>query len=232
MLGKARNVISLLLIAVLAIVPLLVITILCVGCNRANNEPKPENIAAIPRYEELSALIGLSPDEAEQKLQGNLTETEPEYDDIYQTPITVELCDVTLYIQLAENSMVKKIDSILYCADYTNNNEKAAEDILKIARYLGDTIGENTQQEQWDLFEMTQEQVLEVFDGREQRVIEWDITPVATQSQLDYMELSSNVWETVKEGSRLDLIYGLELKVSNIEDTVHLQITIGPMRKR
>lgn len=103
---------------------------------------------------------------------------------------------------------------------------------MKIARYLGNTIGENTQQEQWDLFEMTQEQVLEVFDGREQRVIEWDITPVATQSQLDYMELSSNVWETVKEGSRLDLIYGLELKVSNIEDTVHLQITIGPMRKR
>lgn len=216
---------------VVAAVVLSVVVAVCFLTNPPA-KAKPENIKELPRYEELTALIGLSPEEVEQKVQWDLTETELEYDDMYQTPIEVEICDVDLYIMLAENSMVGKIDSVLYCADYTNDNEKAAEDILKIAKHLGSTIGKNTQLQQWDLFEMTQEEVLEELNDERLREIEWDLTPVATQSQKEYMELSSSVWESVNEGSRLVLVYALEMKVTRVEDTIYLRLGLGPRRRR
>ena len=211
---------------------LLIIALLCTGCGSTGDVANPENIKELPRYEELTALIGLSPEEVRQKVQWDLTETELEYDDMYQTPIELELCDVDLYIMLAENSMVGKIDSVLYCADYTNDNEKAAEDILKIAKHLGSTIGKNTQLQQWDLFEMTQEELLEMFEDRLSREIEWDLSPVATQSHMEYMKLSSDVWASVNEVARLDLVYALEMKVTRVEDTIYLRLGLGPRRRR
>jgi len=100
---------------------LLVIALLC-ACGSTNNTAKPENVKELPRYEELSALIGLSAEEVEQKVQWELTETELAYDYIYQTPIEVEFCDVDLRIDLADNPKVGKINSVLYRADYTNDN--------------------------------------------------------------------------------------------------------------
>ena len=211
---------------------LLIIALLCTGCSSTDDAAKPENIKELPRYEELTALIGLSPEEVRQKVQWDLTETELAHDDMYQTSVEVEFCDVDLYIMLAENSMVEKIDAILYCADYTNENEKAAKDILKIAKHLGSIIGKNTQLEQWNLFEMTQEEVLEELNDERLREIEWDLTPVATQSQKEYMELSSSVWESVSEGHRMVLVYALEMKVTHIEDTIYLRLGLGPRRTR
>jgi len=208
---------------------LLVIALLC-ACGSTNNTAKPENVKELPRYEELSALIGLSAEEVEQKVQWELTETELAYDYIYQTPIEVEFCDVDLRIDLADNPKVGKINSVLYRADYTNDNEKAAEDILKIAKYLGSIIGKDTQLAHLDFFEMTQEELLEALEKNSQYEIEWDITPVATQLQKEYMAHYSDFWET--KGRQLELIYGLEIRVSRIEDTVYLEIGVGPMISR
>lgn len=179
---------------------LLIIGLLC-ACSGTDNTAKPENIKELPRYEELSALIGLSVEEVKQQVQWELTETDPAYDDIYQTPIKVEFCGVDLRVELAEYPVVGKINSVLYRADYTNDNEKAAEDILKIAKHLGSTIGKDTQLTQWNLFEMTKEEVLEVLVDNTARDIEWDITPVATQLQKEYMDsvqiggrLKAEIW--------------------------------------
>ncbi len=208
---------------------LLIIGLLC-ACSGTDNTAKPENIKELPRYEELSALIGLSVEEVEQKMQWELTETEPAYDYIYQTPIEVELCGVDLRVELAENEKLEKINSVLYRADYTNDNEKAAEDILKIAKHLGSTIGKDTQLTQWNLFDMTKEEMLEILGDNTAGDIEWDITSVATQSHKEYMELHSDWWKA--KGRNIELIYGLEIRVNRVEDTVYLEIGVGPMLSR
>ena len=208
---------------------LLIIALLC-ACSTTKNTAKPENVKELPRYEELSALIGLSAEEVEQKMQWELTETEPAYDYIYQTPIEVEFCGVDLRVELAENKKLEKINSVLYRADYTNDNEKAAEDILKIAKHLGSTIGKDTQLTQWNLFDMTKEEMLEVLGDNTAGDIEWDITSVATQSHKEYMELHSDWWKA--KGRNIELIYGLEIRVTRVEDTVYLEIGVGPMLSR
>lgn len=206
---------------------LLIIVLLCAGCADLGNIAKPEGITALPQYAELSTLIGLRKEDALNKMGWQDADLTEDVNTFYKTPLTVEFSGISFDVLLAMNPFEEKVNAIVYHAEYSNQQQAAAKDILQISNKLGSTLGKRTEKQELDIFNMTETQMQELLIQKKlYKEILWDLTGVAESAQTEYIKLlkASESWEMY--GDRQPL-YGLEMAISRVNDSVFLRLNLG-----
>ena len=206
---------------------LLIIVLWCAGCADSGNAAKPEDITALPQYAELSSLIGLRKEDALNKMGWQDTDLTEDANAFYKTPLTVEFSGISFDVLLGINPFEERINTIVYHTEYPNQQETAAKDILHVSTKLGSAIGKKTKMQDIEVFNMTETEMQDLL-GQEKlyKEILWDLTGVAESTQTEYIKQLkvSESWEMY--GDRQPL-YGLEMAISRVNDSVFLRLNLG-----
>lgn len=165
--------------------------LLCTGCAPSGAaEGKAEQL---PRYDELTALIGQSKEAVLNSLslqEADLTEF-AQYE--YMTPIEVEYGDVKLKIKLVFTPLpdIDILNGVSYVAVYQNEPERAAKEMLSTAKKLQTFLGESDSGNNYEpAWEMSEDEIVETISSKKtlSKLHYWYMTDKATDTMKSYMQ--------------------------------------------
>ena len=197
---------------------LLTLILLCTGC------VTPKKISTLfPHYEELSALIGLTMDEALEKMGWQEEDVPERWNLTYDIPVEAEISGVPVSVMCV---FLEKLTTIDYLAEFPDDMENAMKDTLRIIGEIGSALGEKVtwSDTEIDMFHITEAELQEIVEGRRFNKIQlqWDLSSAASSSTKKYMK------ELKEEpGYIMDPMYSLTLTLSRVEDTVYLRLSVG-----
>ena len=195
----------------------------------ASSDGKSPGGTHLPEYEKLTATIGLNKSDALNQLnlqEANLTEYVPYY---YDLPMQVEYGGVKLTpaIEFLYGSEMY-LNGINYRAEYYQNAEQAAKDMVAVAQELKKLLGApDSTTGSGIISDLTESELLETITERKSlgKTNYWDITDSAPENVKNHMETirNSSLWDSYGEK---DPKYYLVLELSHIEesDTSYIQI--------
>lgn len=208
---------------------LLVLILLLTGCVTADKMS-----ALLPHYEELSSLIGLTKEEALEKMgwqEGDLEPWKDEHfhvegdDSLLLTPMEAEIGGVPFKVKWGFANKLDALNTIEYAAVYKGDVKTAVKDILKVANAIGSTIGKKTIYDNLGLFDMTEEELREVLrtPALNTKEVSWNLNKLADATKKDYMkELKDTAFYEDSDPG-----YYFSLVLNRVEATVYLSLYVN-----
>lgn len=195
---------------------LLVAIMLCTGCTG----PKAAK-RLLPRYAELYPLIGLSLDEALEKMGWQEEDIEQWYDE-YLTPMEGEIGGVPFTIRWR---FEEKLNKIVYVAEFQDELEMTVKNTLNVANAIGSAIGKETVYDNLGIFDITEAKLQEILADSEfdSVAVYWDLNELTNSAQQKYMrKLREKGWREMPGCF-------LVLNLMRVDDTVYLWLEYGIM---
>ena len=201
--------------------------LVCTGCAASGQkETGKEAVKNLPKYEELSSLIGLSMESVlkeQQWQQSDLTETAI---GSYETPLEVRYEEVAFRMQLGFDVYAEKLSTVSYIAEYTADAEGAAAAAMAMAEKLEEELGKHDSSTH-DSSELKKDALIALFTEKNMsRRYIWDLTPVATVEHKEFIKALEGL-DTHENLGRMLYCLALELSYNEQTETAYIIIRYG-----
>lgn len=199
---------------VLCIVSLLALLGGCAPSEKGNA------LETIPNYGKYSALIGLTKSEILQKQNWKEEDVVEDALTLYSTPEKIEYAGYTFDVKLGIDYDLGKLDTIHYQTAFEADPETAAAAAVAVGQQIANDFKTPNNSEN-HIASIKKEDFVKAFTGKKgYKVINWwDMTEQLPASQKAYMEEFKAAREKQSLENVAPTVYGLEMKVSYIEET-------------
>ena len=201
--------------------------VVCTGCAASGQkETKKEAVKTLPKYEELSSLVGLTMEDVlktKQWQQSDLTEAAI---GSYETPLAVRYEEVAFNVQVGFDVFTEKLNTVSYVAEYTADAEGAANAVMAIAGKLEKELGKHDSTTH-DSSELKKDALIALFKEKSvSRRYMWDLTTVATKEHAEYIKDLEGL-DTHENLGRMLYCLALELSYNEQTQTAYIIISYG-----
>lgn len=203
--------------------------LVCTGCG-ASKEKAGGGINALPRYEELSSLIGSTKADTLSALGLQEVDLVEVVDNQYKTPLVVEYAgarfDVLLHFNYYEDSL-GRIEYLSECSD----RAEAAKNIQAIAKALDSAVGNPTAANSQNIVEIPEAELAKAVGGDRDfaEINYWDLSDVAGKNISAYLQHveDSEYWELYPFQHRARYYLTLEVYSGMDVDAVNVLLAYG-----
>lgn len=217
MLKKIRKLTSLFMAAILV----------CSGCaGSGSDDGKKAAVKALPKYEELSSLVGLTKEAVLEKQQWQAADLTDLGTGTYTTPLQVEYEGVEFKtLQLGFDVYSEKLSTLTYLAKFTGDAEAAKKAFLAVAGRLKKELGKPDSTLD-DISELTEDSIDKLLTGNKNDEIQyfWDMTAVATEENAVYIQQLNK--DEANYGKLIPFLYSLKLSLGYSAETQTAVISI------
>lgn len=203
-------------------------TLICTGCATAGiKESKKEAVKTLPKYEELSSLVGLAKEDILIKQQWQESDLTEKSVGVYATLLDVEYEGVAFNVQLGFDVFAEKLNTVSYVTEYAGDAGAAANAVVAVAGKLEEELGKHDSTTH-DSSELKKDALVAQFSGEKSwsRRYMWDLTTVASGEHTEYIQRLEGMDTHANLGLMLYCL-ALELSYNGEEQTVHIMIRYG-----
>lgn len=195
----------------------------CTGCAASGGKEKSGS-NGLPRYEELSALIGLAKADTLDALGLQEEDLVKVIDNQYKTPIVLEYAGFRFDVLLHFNAFEDSLGAIEYVSECSDRSE-AARNIHAIAKSLDSAVGKTSAVNSQNISEMQESELAKAIGGDRDfyEINYWDITDGAGENINAYLKHVEGLeyWELISHHRAryyltLEVVSGMDKNAVNV----------------